>query len=425
MPTIPAMLTSLAAAGRCRPTMPSIAAARRRRGGWSSPTGGRCSPAASRRRGRRSRVSASPGRPPPAGTGRVGAAERGHGQRRWPRRAGCAHRAPARPRPPRRPAGRQARGRPTTGVAARPTASSRPTGVAPIAARSLRLTSTPHQPAQSGSRSTMAGRIASHAATTSVPGTGAPSSPTNPHHRRAAGPVEQLGRAGPWSPPPALRSGRSASRISTCGRPATVDRADRPSSRAGAKSAAFGCTVASKRSAPAASARAQAARTECGADPRQQARAAALTDQPAAAATSRRRSRQDRGQPDAADHRAVRRPGHEHDGAGVVVDVVAVACRGEQSLLVDEHLAAQSGAYAARALGLVGGSTTNAGRRAASTGRRAREGVHRRDRHGDDRSGVSSTAATVQPPASRQRRARAAGGASGAPGPRRASRPRQ
>ena len=51
-----------------------------------------------------------------------------------------------------------------------PSASSSPVGVAPIAARSLRLTNTEHQPAHSGSRSTIDGMIASQAATTSVPG---------------------------------------------------------------------------------------------------------------------------------------------------------------------------------------------------------------------------------------------------------------
>ena len=49
-----------------------------------------------------------------------------------------------------------------------------------MAARSLRLTSTLHHPAHSGSRSTMAGRIASQAATIALPGTGAASSPTKP-----------------------------------------------------------------------------------------------------------------------------------------------------------------------------------------------------------------------------------------------------
>ena len=92
-------------------------------------------------------------------------------------------------------------------------------GAAPIAARSLTLTSTPHQPAHSGSRSTIAGRIASHAATRSLPGTGAPSSPTC--------------RPEPASPATSSPSGalvaatRSAKRpigrrMRTCGRPATV-----------------------------------------------------------------------------------------------------------------------------------------------------------------------------------------------------------
>ena len=52
----------------------------RARATWS-PTGDRCSPGASRRRGRRSAGPACPGRPPPAGTGRGGAAERGDRQR--------------------------------------------------------------------------------------------------------------------------------------------------------------------------------------------------------------------------------------------------------------------------------------------------------------------------------------------------------
>src|SRR5947209_2180071 len=59
-----------------------------------------------------------------------------------------------------------------------------------MAARSLTLTSTPHHPAHSGSRSTIAGRIASQAATTSPDG----------HREAAAGPPPDVGLPRPGGP---------------------------------------------------------------------------------------------------------------------------------------------------------------------------------------------------------------------------------
>ncbi|ALE78318.1 hypothetical protein WY02_07585 [Pseudonocardia sp. AL041005-10] len=121
----------------------------------------------------------------------------------------------------------------------------------------MTLTSTPAQPAHSGSRSTIAGTIASQQATTSVPGTGAPSSPTNP--------------AGP-RPPTSAPSGAlvattrswtrvTGHRIVTCGAPATSQSRTRAQPSRSNRTAPAAWTSASKRRTPAASARAQAART--------------------------------------------------------------------------------------------------------------------------------------------------------------------
>ena len=85
------MLTSLAAAGAVRGDGAGHGLQLGRCGGrWSSPTAGRCARGASRRRGRRSAVTACPGRPPPAGTGWSVAAERGHRQRRRDAELGVA-----------------------------------------------------------------------------------------------------------------------------------------------------------------------------------------------------------------------------------------------------------------------------------------------------------------------------------------------
>lgn len=162
----------------------------------------------------------------------------------WPPRTGAPY-AFAAARTPASTRAAEARSR-------APSASSRPTGVAPIADRSLTLTSTPHHPAHSGSRSTIEGRIASQAATRSDPGTGAPSSPTQPAPPGAS-PVNSAPRS-------RLVADTSAAirpighRITVCGRPATVTgrTVSHPSRRN--IPAARCCTVASNRSTPAFSA---------------------------------------------------------------------------------------------------------------------------------------------------------------------------
>src|ERR1700761_5892507 len=88
-----------------------------------------------------------------------------------------------------------------------------------MAHRSLTLTSTAHQPAHSGSRSTIDGTIASHAATRSDPGTGEPSSPTNPGTPASPATSEPSGALDPDAQAERRPIGQ---RIATCGRPATV-----------------------------------------------------------------------------------------------------------------------------------------------------------------------------------------------------------
>lgn len=159
-----------------------------------------------------------------------------------------------------------------------PSASSAPTGAAPIAARSLAPTSTPHQPAHSGSRSTIEGRMASTLASTDEPGTGAASSPTKP-----APPGD---RPASSSPSPAFVAPTSAAtrptgqRISTCRTPATstLRRASQPQ-RAN-RAALSGSTVASKRSAPRRSASAQAAVTSARPAPLAPRRSGITTSRP-------------------------------------------------------------------------------------------------------------------------------------------------
>ena len=194
-----------------------------------------------------------PGRPPPPGTGSAArpsaVTESDAGTPSWvcPPSTGTAYawlawRSPARTRA----ANEESRA---------PTASSSATGTAPIAARSLTLTRTEHQPAQSGSRSTIDGIIASHAATRSLPGTGTPSSPMNP------GTPAISAISGPSSGPRVLlvACARAAirptgHRISVWSRPATVTaRAVCQPSRANI-GCALTCTVASNRSTPAFSA---------------------------------------------------------------------------------------------------------------------------------------------------------------------------
>ena len=235
--------------------------------------------AASRRRGRRSAGPSSPGRPPPPGTGLAARPSAVTDERGGHAELGVAaeHRHAVGARRPR--AGRRGPGGRTTRRGRRRRRAG-PPGAAPIAARSLTLTSTAHQPAHSGSRSTIAGRIASHAATRSLPGTGAPSSPTKPAPpgRRLA---EQRRRAGALvaATRPAKRADRPAH-----AHVRAAARADRSRSRCQprrAKNASLSAwTSASKRSTPAASARAHAARTS-----------AAPTRAPAAAAVGATTSR--------------------------------------------------------------------------------------------------------------------------------------
>ena len=144
-----------------------------------------------------------------------------------------------------------------------PIASSSPTGTAPIAARSFTLTSTEHQPAHSGSRSTSDGTIASQAATRSLPGTGAPSSPMKP-----AGPIPCS--SGPRSLLVAATNCAIrpiGQRINTCSVPATVTGLIVSQPSRWKNRCVPVCTVASNRNAPAASALAHAARTSAAPTP--------------------------------------------------------------------------------------------------------------------------------------------------------------
>ena len=149
----PAMLTSLAARGAIRATRRGHLARCRHCADWSNPIACLYARRASRPQSAvRRRVS-------PAGLLRRdrigGAPESRHGQCR--RHAELSVSAQHRNPPCLRRLGDPAHdaGQQRTGGA--PTASNNPIGVAPIAARSLTLTSTEHQPAHSGSRSTIDG----------------------------------------------------------------------------------------------------------------------------------------------------------------------------------------------------------------------------------------------------------------------------
>ena len=136
-----------------------------------------------------------------------------------------------------------------------------PTGAAPIAARSLTLTSTPHQPAHSGSRSTIDGqdRVARRDEVAA-------------RHRgavvadvqaRARQPGDAARRAGPWwrRRASANRPDRPAhAHVRAARRPSCPGRRCQPR-RANSRLVARPGRSASNRSTPAASARAHAART--------------------------------------------------------------------------------------------------------------------------------------------------------------------
>ena len=278
-------------------------------------------------------------------------------------------------RGPAQPAEDPARRTPRPG---RRRASSSPTGSAPIAARSLTLTRTAHQPAQSGSRSTIDGRIASQAAIRSrarAPGR------RRRRRSRAAGRqlAQQVAERGSWSRRPGPRSGRSASASARAGVPGDGRAAARrcQPSRAEHALVARPARSASKRSAPAAlgvgAGRPHQGRRRC---PGRRGRAGSTTSRPPAPpAEVRAVGRPGRAGPRRAPRRrAARATSTTVRGSS---SRSSRSCAGEQALLARRRPRAAAGGSAdAASSGLLdrqrngrGGAGTGSHRRAASDDR--------------------------------------------------------
>ena len=223
-----------------------------------------------------------------------------------------------------------------------------PTGPAPIAARSLTLTSTEHQPAHS--RVALHHRRDDRVAGGDHVGAGHRRRRRRRRTRARPGQPGAIGRcrparpaarpAGSWSSAASAARRPIGHRISTCGAPGHARPAGPAASPAGGRSVpAPAWTVASNRSAPACSACAQAARTRSA--PARPRRGRRVDHQPPAVPPADVRAAGPAGPSRTPPiTRAVRCPRHQHHGARVVVVVVGVIGL-EQALLGHEHPGAQ------------------------------------------------------------------------------------